>query len=185
MDRVEQLLDAYRDRVGRPWPRNVSGPERVWIAVYPPEIERRLRVRIPEFGLATKDAGHAWRDVDLTRTFAEWLGARENRDRYFEDPDALKTAYPGFEATVADRVRAVLSDPQTDHDTVVALWGVGALFPMMHVSKLVGAVAPDVRGRLLVFFPGSFERGNWRLLDARDGWNYLAIPVTITEGASR
>ncbi len=185
MDRVEQLLEAYRDRVTRPWPRGISGPERVWMAVYPPEIERRLRVRIPEFGLATADAGRRWRHLDLTTAFADWLGVHERRERYFEDPDAMKPAYKGFETAVEARVRAVLTADDTDADTVVALSGVGALFPMLHVSKLVGDVAPDVRGRLLVFFPGSFEHGNYRLLDARDGWNYLAIPITIAEGSSR
>jgi len=40
------------------------------------------------------------------------------------------------------------------------------------------AVAPSIRGRLLVFFSGSYENKMYRLLDARDGWNYLAIPIT-------
>jgi len=185
MDRVEQLLEAYRARVGRPWPRDISGPERVWLAVYPPEIERRLRVRIDEFGLATKDAGHKWRHLDLTRTFAEWLGGHEHREAYFEDPDAMRPAFAAFAASVEAQVRLQLGEDHADHDTVVALSGVGALFPMMHVSWLVGRVAPDVRGRLLAFFPGSLEAGNYRLLDARDGWNYLAIPITIPEGGSQ
>ena len=34
-------------------------------------------------------------------------------------------------------------------------------------------------GRLVVFFPGQFEQNNYRLLDARDGWNYLAVPITL------
>ena len=46
-------------------------------------------------------------------------------------------------------------------------------------------VADRIGGRFLVLFPGSYERGNYRLLDARDGWNYLAIPITIPEGATR
>jgi len=35
-----------------------------------------------------------------------------------------------------------------------------------------------VHGRLVVFFPGSFEDNNYRLLDGYDGWNYLATPIT-------
>ena len=185
MDRVEQLLHAYRDRVERPWARDVSGPERVWIAVYPPEIERRLRLRIPEFGLATKDAGKGWRPVDVTTAFADWLGNHEHREAYFEDPTALRPAYPGFAAHVEGLVRPALTEAPTDADTVVAISGVGSLYPMVHVSALVQRVAADVRGRLLVFFPGSLEHGNYRLLDARDGWNYLAIPITIPEGGTR
>jgi len=185
MDRVEQLLRAYQDRVERSWPRDVSGPERVWIAVYPPDIERRLRLRIPEFGVATKDADKQWLHLDVTNAFAEWLGAHEYREAYFEDPEAIKPAYSAFAAYVESLVRPLLTADDTDQETVVAISGVGALYPMMHVSWLVQRVAPDVRGRLLVFFPGSLEHGNYRLLDARDGWNYLAIPITIPEGGSR
>jgi hypothetical protein len=36
-----------------------------------------------------------------------------------------------------------------------------------------------VRGRLVGFFPGQYEQNNYRLLDARDGWNYLAVPISI------
>ena len=86
MDRVEQLLRAYQDRVDRPWPSAVSGPERVWIAVYPTDIERRLRLRIPEFGVVTKDAGKQWRHLDLTNAFAGWLGAHEYRERLTSSP---------------------------------------------------------------------------------------------------
>ena len=39
-----------------------------------------------------------------------------------------------------------------------------------------------MKGRLLVFFPGVYEQNNYRLLDARDGWNYLAFPITASEG---
>ena len=37
-------------------------------------------------------------------------------------------------------------------------------------------------GRLLVFFPGSYENNNYRLLDGYDGWNYLAVPITADKG---
>jgi hypothetical protein len=39
----------------------------------------------------------------------------------------------------------------------------------------------DFRGRVVVFFPGEYENSNYRLLDARDGWNYLAVPITLQE----
>ena len=54
---------------------------------------------------------------------------------------------------------------------------------MVRVSTLIQGLAQDIRGRLLVFYPGTYEHGNYRLLDARDGWNYLAVPITIPEGA--
>ena len=46
------------------------------------------------------------------------------------------------------------------------------------VSALLNAVNDAIAGRLLVFFPGQHEGNSYRLLDARDGWNYLAIPIT-------
>ena len=35
------------------------------------------------------------------------------------------------------------------------------------------------RNRLVVFFPGSKDGTNYRLLNARDGWNYLAQAITL------
>ena len=46
------------------------------------------------------------------------------------------------------------------------------------VKEVVDKLAPMVTGRLLVFFPGSYEDNNYRLLDGYDGWNYLAVPIT-------
>lgn len=185
MDRTDALLQQYRHQLALPFRRDLSGPERVWIAVYPPEIERRLRFRLPEFALATNEAGRRWIQIDLTRSFAEWLGSQEYREAYFEEPEMIKPALGEFATSVETLVRERLTEPEVDADTIVAVYGVASLFPMARVSNLVQAVAPEVRGRLLVFFPGAFERGNYRLLDARDGWNYLAIPITIPEGAAR
>ena len=36
-----------------------------------------------------------------------------------------------------------------------------------------------IQGRLAVFFPGAYAQNHYRLLDARDGWNYLAVPITL------
>ena len=62
---------------------------------------------------------------------------------------------------------------------MVAVTGVASLFGFARVSKLMQAVENDVRGRLVVFFPGDYENSNYRLLDARDGWSYLAVPITV------
>ena len=65
---------------------------------------------------------------------------------------------------------------------MVAVLGVASLFGLLKVSQVVQDVAPHIRGRLLVFFPGEHEGSNYRLLDARDGWNYLAVPITSEKG---
>jgi hypothetical protein len=59
--------------------------------------------------------------------------------------------------------------------------GAGTLFGLgetVKVSALLNAVNDAVAGRFLVFFPGEHEGNSYRLLDARDGWNYLATPIT-------
>jgi hypothetical protein len=62
---------------------------------------------------------------------------------------------------------------------VVGLLGVASLFGFIRVSELMGRIEKDIRGRVVVFFPGEFENNNYQLLDARDGWNYLAVPITL------
>ena len=56
---------------------------------------------------------------------------------------------------------------------------VGTLFGLARVSSVVEGIKEAVDGRLLVFFPGEHhpENHTYRLLDARDGWNYLAVPL--------
>ena len=53
------------------------------------------------------------------------------------------------------------------------------LFGLLRASHLLKLVERDIRGRLVVFFPGHKDNNNYRLLDARDGWNYLAVPITL------
>ena len=43
---------------------------------------------------------------------------------------------------------------------------------------MLDALNESVSGRLLIFFPGEHQGNSYRLLDARDGWNYLATPIT-------
>ena len=76
----------------------------------------------------------------------------------------------------------VLDQPD---ETVVAVTGVASLFGFTRISQVLPLVEPHVRGRLLVFFPGVYENNNYRLLDARDGWNYLAVPITSHEAEGR
>ena len=64
---------------------------------------------------------------------------------------------------------------------MVALIGVGSLYGFLRVSNLVRAVEPKIRGRLVVFFPGEKDGTNYRLLNARDGWNYLAQAITLQD----
>ncbi len=51
----------------------------------------------------------------------------------------------------------------------------------MRVSSLIERVEDGVRGRLLIFFPGEYANNVYRFMDARDGFNYMAVPITSIE----
>lgn len=180
MNRVEALRANYARYVSLPWDLSLPRPQRIWFAVYDPTDERRLRLHLPSFEIASKEAGHAWRSCDLTDAFARWMSGQNYRDAYFASPEDLRCPHPDFEEFVADLVRRELD--AADEDTVVGVSGVASLFGFMRVSKVMEKVEDSICGRLLVFFPGEYEDNNYRLLDARDGWNYHAVPITSATG---
>ena len=61
--------------------------------------------------------------------------------------------------------------------TVFALTGLMDLYDYLHVSALIESVEKTFTGYLLVFFPGEREGNTYRFLDARTGWDYLAVPI--------
>ena len=177
MSQIEKLAKVYERHVGVPWQRTMAGAQRVMLAVYPKEKERLLRARVGEFEEATRRTGHEWTLVDATPWFAEWMGAHEYRESYFENPEHLGMVE--FREAVEDRLRKTLE--MAGDETVVALLGIASLYGFLSVSELIRAVESSIQGRLLVFFPGTKNDNNYRLLDARDGWNYLAQPITLHE----
>lgn len=181
--KVERLAQRYKRFCSLPWERSLAGPQRIWFAVYDKNDERRLRARVGEFEVITKRAGHGWRLVDLTDAFSRWMAAQEYRESYFETPEDLELLLPEFEQTVVYQIKTELEHSETNEDTVVAVQGIACLFGFTKVSSVINKVASSVRGRLLVFFPGEHEDNNYRLLDARDGWNYMAIPITAHDRA--
>jgi len=180
MNEIERLLQAYDQFVRIPWDRSLAGAQKVWFVIYDPAQERRLRMRISDFEVATRNAGHDWVLFDLTDSFAHWLAHHDYRDAYFEDPEAMDLALEDFAAVIAEQLVATLSGPAISDQTVVAVSGLASLFGLTRASKLLRAVDSAIRGRMLVFFPGQHDGSNYRLLDARDGWNYLAVPISAT-----
>ena len=178
MGRIEQLAERYGRYIALPWRDDLSGAERAMFVVYDKRDERRVRARRQLFAEATEAADHGWIECDLTSAFAEWMATQEYRESYFESPEDLGLKLDKeFPAHVADLVRAKLEE--ADGNTVVAVTGIAALFGFARVSDVLQRLEGDVKGRILVFFPGEYEQGNYRLLDARDGWNYLAVPITL------
>ena len=82
----------------------------------------------------------------------------------------------------AEQLRTALTAPHVDEDTVVGVFGAACLYGFTRVSLVLKKVERDIRGRLALFFPGEYDNNNYRLLDARDGWNYLAVPITLHHG---
>ncbi|MCP1574188.1 hypothetical protein J2S30_002567 [Herbaspirillum rubrisubalbicans] len=184
--KVAKLLSAYRQNLNVPWQAGLAAIQRVIFAVYDKTDELRLRANLGEFELATQQAGKQWLLVDVTNAFPEWMAAQEYRDAYFESPEDLAGYLTGelteFVTDLNTKLKASIS-AEAGSDTVVALLGVGALFGLARVSSVVEGVKDVVQGRLLVFFPGEYhpENHTYRLLDARDGWNYLAVPLLAQE----
>ncbi|MCR4418709.1 MAG: DUF1788 domain-containing protein [Clostridia bacterium] len=178
MGKIEDLASLYERHISLPWQRTVAGAQRVVMVVYDKELERAFRARKGEFEQRTRAAGHAWVEYDCTRCFAEWMAQDEYREAYFEYPGDLAMKLAGeFTEYVAGSLRELLRT--SDDNTVVAVTGVASLYGFVRVSDLIRAVEPDIKGRLVVFFPGTKDGNNYRLLDARDGWNYLAYSITL------
>lgn len=179
MSAIDDLAGLYSRHISLPWTRNLAPAQRTIMVVYEPKEERRLRSRLAGFESATHAAGKAWHLVDVSNAFGHWIGQHDYRDAYFESPKRMSDAeLDEFGAYVSDWV-ASETNVRADPDAVVAVVGVGSLFAFTTVRDFVDRLAPEVGGRLLVFFPGSYRNNNYRLLEARDGWNYLATPITV------
>ena len=177
MGKIELLANNYERHMSVPWQASVSGAQRVMLLIYDKEQERSLRARLGEFEIKTRSAGHEWLHFDCTAVFAKWLADDEYRDAYFEYPDDLAMKVEGeFKDYLVDSIRQTLRS--SDNNTVVALTGIASLYGFIHLSEVVRAIEPDIPGRLIVFFPGAKDGSNYRLLDARDGWNYLANSIS-------
>lgn len=183
MGRVEEIAEQYERHISTPWQRNLAGAQKAIIVVYRKEDERKLRAKRREFEVRTKEAGHKWRELDLTPLFPQWMADDEYRDAFFDCPDDLMMKLEGeFIEYVADQLREALTADDVDEDTVVGVFGAATLYGFARVSLVLKKVEGDIRGRLVLFFPGDYSQDNYRLLDARDGWNYLAVPITLHQG---
>lgn len=184
--KVGKLAAAYKQHLEVPWQEGIAGIQRVIFAVYDKTDELRLRANVGEFQLATQQAHKKWLLIDLTNTFPEWMAKQEYKDAYFESPEDLAGYQSGeltqFVEDLTEQLKAQILEA-SDNNTVVAFLGVGSLFGVARVSSIVEGIKDVIKGRLLVFFPGEHhpENHTYRLLDARDGWNYLAIPLSASE----
>jgi len=150
----------------------------VIFCIYDEADELILQSRIEEFAQSTRAAGHRWTLVDLTDSFGAWLSAQKYGPSYFKKPELLSPATSGYERHLVSVIQEKISGSDAGPNHVVALAGLGDLFGLLKVRDTISQIAPLVEGRLVVFFPGSYHGNNYRFMDAYDGWNYLAVPIT-------
>ena len=178
MNKIERLIVSYKEYITIPWQEDVAPLQRVIFCVYDENDELRLRAKIDEFEIVTIQASHGWAVFDLTDSFASWLAGQKYAVHYFKKPHLLATLLPNYLTYIVDEFEKFLAKQDVGKESVVAVKGVGALFGFLKVKEVIDKLSPLVSGRLLVFFPGSYENNNYRLLDGYDGWNYLAVPTT-------
>jgi len=178
VSRIKRLVQSYGKYIAVPWRDDAAALQRVIFCVYHETEERWLRAKIDEFELVTRQAGHDWAIFDLTDTFAIWLVSQRYAKSYFQKPHLLAPLLPKYLKFITEELATFLQKNEIGKDSVVSITGVGSLFGFQKVKDVVDQFAPLVKGRLLIFFPGSYENNNYRLLDGYDGWNYLAVPIT-------
>lgn len=178
MSKIKRLTHSYGNFIAVPWRDDAAAAQRVIFCVYNETEELRLRAKIDEFEIATRAVNHEWALFDLTDTFPDWMASQRYAKSYFLKPNLLSTLLPKYLDHIESEFLAFIQEKLVNESFVVALSGVGSLFGFLKVKEVVDKLAPLVKGRLLVFFPGSYENNNYRLLDGYDGWNYLAVPIT-------
>lgn len=176
--KIDSLLYNYDKIINEPWSITLSGQEKVWFLVYDPSEQRKMDLRIGDFERYTKRAGKNWLEINLKSCFPQWMSAHQYRQKYFEKPKFIADQIESdFKKYVISYLQEKLNDPAADENTVVAVTYVSSLFGFLLLSDILKLISPDIKGRLLVFFPGEFSNNHYRLMDARDGWNYLARPI--------
>ena len=85
MSRVKRLIQSYGKFIEVPWRSDAAAAQRVIFCVYNENEELRLRAKIDEFEIATRQSGHEWVVFDLTDTFAEWLASQTIRQELFPE----------------------------------------------------------------------------------------------------
>jgi len=181
MSKIDDLLAAYRRQISLPWNDLLSPQEKVWFCIYDPPQERRLRKQMEAFAIVTQETGHDWILIDIAFLFEQFLASNEYQEKYYRNPKLIKFEEKNFLEYLSENVgkQAELSTSSS----VIAISGIGSLYGIIRVSKVVEEIVKTVPipGRLLVFFPGERDGKNYRLLKARDGWNYLATPIEAEE----
>lgn len=178
--RIDLLIEAYTKVVNEPWSSALSGQERIWFLVYDPTEQRKIELHIEDFETAAIRAGKKWEIISFKHCFPLWMANHEYREEYFRNPEYIVDQLEAeFIPYAIQFLKSELNKIQQSENTLIALKDVSALFGFARLSEILKNCDKDFKGRILIFFPGEFEQNHYRLLDARDGWDYLARPITL------
>ena len=148
MSKVKRLIQSYIRFISTPWRNDAAASQRVIFCVYNENDELRIRAKIDEFEIATKQAGHDWALFDLTDTFGMWVAKQRYAKSYFEKPELLGNRLTTYHPYLLELFKAFLSESHVSDNTVVALKGVH--FSAYQNKDLVESLLRRA-GRLLVF----------------------------------
>jgi hypothetical protein len=177
--KVDQLISAFETVVNEPWSSVLSGQERIWFLVYDPADQRKVELRIGDFETTTLRAKKRWIIISLKDCFPKWMSQHDYKEEYFQDPESLLDQLEAdFKQYAIDYLITEFEKHGTDDNTLIAVRDISSLFGLSRLSDILSGCSSFFNGRLLLFFPGEYHKNQYRLLDARDGWNYLARPIT-------
>ncbi len=178
--RIDLLVEAFDKVVKEPWAAALSGQERTWFLVYDPAEQRKVDLQLGDFETATIKANKKWKSISLKLCFPTWMATHEYKEDYFHSPEyILDQLEAEFIPYAINFLKNELAKIDQDENTLIALKDVSSFFGFARLSEILKSCEKEYKGRLLIFFPGEFEHNHYRLLDARDGWDYLARPITI------
>ncbi|MBK9317750.1 MAG: DUF1788 domain-containing protein [Bacteroidetes bacterium] len=178
--RIDLLIEAYEKVVNEPWSSALSGQERIWFLVYDPAEQRKIDLHLEDFETTAVKAGKKWKVISMKQCFPTWMANHENRDDYFRYPEYIVDQLEAeFIPYAINFLKNELKNLDQGPNTLIAVKDVSSLFGFARLSEILKGCDKDFQGRLLIFFPGEFEQNHYRLLDARDGWDYLARPITL------
>ena len=178
MTKLKKLLESYTEFISIPWSHNIDPEQRIVFCVYNEIDENRIRAKVGEFEIATKQAGHDWNLFDLTDIYPKFVINEKYAEKLYRTPSKAKTAIGSrFLPHIIEEYESFLKNIPNDPESVVAVLGAGTLYSVIRVKEVVDQIAPLFLGKLVVFFPGRFSENNYRLLDGYDGWSYRAIPI--------
>lgn len=177
--KIDQLISAYEAVVNEPWATVLSGSERTWFLVYDPADQRKVELRYGDFENATLKANKIWKSISMKQCFPKWMSNHDYKEEYFNEPESIPDQLQAeFKQYASDFLISEFERLGTDDNTLIAVKDISSLFGFTLVSDVLKDCLSEFKGRLLLFFPGEYDKNQYRLLDARDGWNYLARPIT-------